>query len=79
MLAEKAAPDDPEVFVLRAQALTRLNKYEEAVKALRWALELKPEDPALHYQLGQLYRKQGQDELAKQEFERTRFLRSDEP
>lgn len=78
-LAEKAAPDDPEVFVSRAQAFLHLRRPMEAIAALRRALELRPEDPSLHYQLGQLYRKQGQAELAEQEFERTRFLRSGQP
>jgi len=75
-LAEKATPDDAEIFVLRAQALTQVGNFQGAIGALRRAIELRPADPALHYQLGQLYRKHGEDELAKEEFERTRFLRA---
>jgi Flp pilus assembly protein TadD len=77
--AEKATPGDPEVFLVRARALSAAGRTKDAAEALRRAVQLRPEDPRLRYQLGQTYQKLGQEEMARQEFERARFLRPEQP
>ena len=53
-----------------------MNKYDLAITALRHAVELRPNEPAAHYQLGLAYRKAGREILAKQQFEIVEYLKS---
>jgi Flp pilus assembly protein TadD len=75
-LAENKAPSDPEVFYLRGRAYLAMNRNDEAVAALRRAIELAPMDPGPYYQLGRLYEKLGNTELSKELLTRMQFLKS---
>lgn len=52
------------------------NHSDEAVIALRRAIELGPMDPGPYYQLGRLYEKLGQTQMAKDTFARMQYLKS---
>ena len=75
-LAENKAPSDPEVFYLRGRACLAMNRNDEAVAALRQAIELAPMDPGPYYQLGRLYEKLGNTKLSKELLTRMQFLKS---
>ena len=75
-LAENKAPSDPEVSYLRGRACLAMNRNDEAVAALRQAIELAPMDPGPYYQLGRLYEKLGEKELAKETLARMQYLKS---
>ena len=73
--AEKVSPDDSAVYYLRGKAFIALHQYLQAIAALRRAIELQPTDSSAYYQLGLAYRKSGQTELAKEQFDRVHFLK----
>jgi tetratricopeptide (TPR) repeat protein len=73
--AEKANPADSEIYYLRGKVLAALNRYAEAVPALRRAIELQPADTSSYYQLGLAYQRLGQTDLAKQQFDRMEHLK----
>jgi tetratricopeptide (TPR) repeat protein len=73
--AEKIAPTDPDVFYLRGKALAAMQRFREAVTALKRATELRPIEPNAYYQLGLAYQKMGEAELARQTMERLRYIR----
>jgi tetratricopeptide (TPR) repeat protein len=73
-LAERQNPDDPDIFYLRGKAFVELKRDEEAVRAFRRAMDLRPLDTSAYYQLARLYQKLGKTELAKQQFERVKAL-----
>ena len=75
-LAEKETPDDPDVFYLRGKACLSLGRYDDAAAALRHAIELRPTEPGPYYQLAKAYQKLGKAELAKEQFERLKYLES---
>ncbi len=75
-LAETSAPADPDVFYLRGKTYVELGRYEEATAALQRSIELRPMEPGPYYQLAKVYQKLGKPELAKQEFERLKYLES---
>jgi tetratricopeptide (TPR) repeat protein len=75
-LAEKSSPPNAEIFYLRGRAYLATNHNEEAVAALRRAIELAPMDPGPYYQLARLYEKLGQKEMAKDTFARMQYLKS---
>jgi len=75
-LAEKAAPDDYEVFYLRGKIYLGMNKFPEAITSLLRAIELRPVDSSAHYQLGMAYSKSGQAALAARQFETVKYLES---
>jgi len=64
--AERSSPGDAEIFYLRGRAYAAIDRNQEAIAALRRAIELRPMDPAPYYQLGLAYRKAGQAELSRQ-------------
>jgi tetratricopeptide (TPR) repeat protein len=74
-LAQKTAPNDPDIFYLRGKVYLATNAYQEAVTALKRAIELRPMEPGPYYQLGLTYRKLGQADLAKQVLDRMTYLR----
>jgi tetratricopeptide (TPR) repeat protein len=76
LLAEKETPGDPDVFYLRGKAYFSLGKYDDAITALRHAIELRPTDPGPYYQLAKAYQKLGKTELAKEQFDHLKYLES---
>ncbi|HYM09999.1 MAG TPA: tetratricopeptide repeat protein [Bryobacterales bacterium] len=76
---EKVAPNDADIFYLRGKTYATLQRYPEAVTALRRATELRPTDPSPYYQLGLAYQKLGQTALAKQQFERMEHVKIPPP
>ena len=75
-IAEKTSPADPEIFYLRGKAYVAEGRYQAAVAPLRHSIELRPMDPAPYYQLAKAYQKLGETELAREQFERVRYLES---
>jgi tetratricopeptide (TPR) repeat protein len=73
--AEKASPDDYDIQYLRGKVFLATGRYSQAVTSLRHAIELRPTEPGASYQLGLAYRKLGQPDLAKEQFERLEFLK----
>jgi tetratricopeptide (TPR) repeat protein len=73
--AEKISPDDSAAYELRGKAFIGLHQYVLAIAALRRAIELQPTNSNVYYQLGLAYRRSGQTELAKQQFDRVHFLK----
>jgi predicted Zn-dependent protease len=74
--AEKASPTDYDVYYLRGKVYLDMGKPPEAITALRRAIELRPAEAAAYYQLGLAYRKSGQQALAKEQFDRVEYLKS---
>ena len=74
--AEKVSPTDYDVYYLRGKAYLAMNNYHEAIAALRYAIALRPAEPGAYYQLGLAYRKSGQNALAKEQFDRVEYLKS---
>jgi len=75
-LAEKASPEDYDVWYLRGKVCLSMNKVPEAIASLRRAIELRPADSSAYYQLALAYRKSGQQTLAKRQFEIVEYLKS---
>jgi Flp pilus assembly protein TadD len=73
--AVEIAPRESRAKEKLASAYLNLNNLTEARKQLEAAVALDPENPSLHYLLGSVYRKQGQPEKAKTEFERFQTLK----
>jgi tetratricopeptide (TPR) repeat protein len=75
-LAEKATPDDYEVYYLRGKVYLGMSKFTDAIASLLRAIELRPTDSSAHYQLALAYNKSGQRALAAREFEAVKYLES---
>jgi tetratricopeptide (TPR) repeat protein len=73
-LAAKSAPTDPDVFFLRGKAYVALGRYNEALSALQRSIELRPLEPSPYYQLARVYQKLGRPDMAREQFERVKFL-----
>ena len=76
--AEKIAPGDADIFYLRGKTYAVMGKNQEAIAALRHAIELRPMDPAPYYQLGLTYRKVGQTEISRQVLRRMEHVKKSE-
>jgi tetratricopeptide (TPR) repeat protein len=74
--AAKVSPADYDIYYLRGKVYVVMNKYQEAVTALRHATALRPAESGAYYQLGLAYRKSGQPALAKEQFDRVEYLKS---
>lgn len=74
--AEKSTPTDPDVFYLRGKVLAAMQLYDRAAAEFRRSIELKPLDNTSYYQLGRVYQKLGKPQLAREEFERMKYLQS---
>ncbi len=74
--AAKNTPNDPDVYFLRGKVYVALGRYEQALPALQRAIELRPTEPGPYYQLARVYQKLGRTDLAKQQFERVKYLES---
>ena len=75
-LAEQTSPTDYYISYFRGKAYLAMNKFMQAVAALRQAVELRPLEAGAHYQLGLAYRRAGQPALAKEQFETVEYLKS---
>ena len=73
--AAKVSPDDYDVHYLRGKVFMSTSEYKRATDSLRRAIELRPTEPGAYYQLGLAYRKLGEPDLAKQQFEKLDFLK----
>lgn len=74
--AEKASPADYDIYYLRGKVYLSIDQYQQAIAALRHAIALRPAEAAAYYQLGLAYRKSGQGALAKEQFARVEYLKS---
>jgi tetratricopeptide (TPR) repeat protein len=74
-VAEKASPEDYDVHYLRGKVFLATGRVAQAVASLRHAIELRPTEPGAYYQLGLAYRKLGQPNLAKEQFEKLEYLK----
>jgi tetratricopeptide (TPR) repeat protein len=74
--AEKSSPLDPDVFFLRGKLYMAMNRYDEAVAALRRSIELRPMETGAYYQLARIYQKLGKSNLAAEQFQRVKYLES---
>jgi O-antigen biosynthesis protein len=72
--AAKESPNDPDVFFLRGKAYVALSRYQEAVTALQQSIALRPTEPSPYYQLARVYQKLGEPDLAKEQFQRVKYL-----
>jgi len=77
--AERASPADYDIYYLRGKAFLSMDKYQQAIAALRRAIELRPAEAGAYYQLGLAYRRSGQAALAKEQFARVEYLKSQSP
>jgi len=73
--AEKASPGDYDVYYLRGRVFLATGQFAQAVTSLQRAIQLRPTEPGAYYQLGLAYRKLGQPNLAKEQFEKLEFLK----
>ena len=73
--AEKSTPEDPDIFYLRGKVYAATRRYREAVAALKRSIELRPMEPGPYYQLGLLYRKLGQTQLAREVLDRMEHMK----
>src|SRR2546428_136478 len=72
--AVEIAPRDSRADELLGNAYARLEKYPQAQSELEKAIALSPQTPSLHLMLAPVYRKQGQMEKAKAEYDRCAAL-----
>ena len=77
MLAKAAAiaPNESRIAEQQGRANERLGRLPEAEASLRRAIALRPATSALHFQLGQILKREGKAEAAKEEFARVAELR----
>ena len=73
--ADKVSPGDYDVHYIRGKVFLATGQYEQAVASLRHAIELRPTETGAYYQLGLAYRKLGQPDLAKEQFEKLEYLK----
>jgi tetratricopeptide (TPR) repeat protein len=74
--AERSAPLDPDVFYLRGKVYIAMNRYDDALAALRRSIELRPMETGPYYQLARIYQKLGETKLAAEQFQRVKYLES---
>lgn len=75
-LASREKPDDPATLEQMAVVYTHIGLTEEAIRAYRDALELRPGSPSAHYGVAFLFLKSGQPEAAREHLEA--FLASEQ-
>jgi len=75
-IAAKKDPNDSDVYFLQGKVYVALGRYDQALPALQHSIELRPTEPSPYYQLARVYQKLGKAELAKEQFERVKFLES---
>jgi Flp pilus assembly protein TadD len=67
--AVEMQPDDADAKVGLAKTLIELNQLDKALQVLEQAIQQEPTNPAAHYRLSTLYKKQGRVDDAKREVE----------
>jgi tetratricopeptide (TPR) repeat protein len=77
--AAKESADDPDVYFLRGKVYLALNRYQEAVTALQRSIALRPTEPSPYYQLARVYQKLGKPDLAREQFQRVKYLEASGP
>ena len=77
--AEIRTPTDPDVFYLRGKVFFAMKLYDQAAAAFSRSIALKPMDNSSYYQLGRVYQKLGKQQLAREEFERMKYLQTQAP
>jgi tetratricopeptide (TPR) repeat protein len=75
-LAARSSPADPDVFLMRSKVYVALGRYDDALVAVRRSIELRPMEPGPYYQLARVYQKLGNSEMAKEQFQRVKYLES---
>ncbi|HTM47682.1 MAG TPA: tetratricopeptide repeat protein [Bryobacteraceae bacterium] len=75
--AERINPNNGQALMEMAKALTNKGDLEGALTRLKRAVELMPSTPAVHYQLGGLYRRMGRNDEAEQHLNLFRKLQAD--
>lgn len=76
-LLEKIVKGDPSVFMARLDlgiVYAQKHRSQDALRELKAAAALKPDNVSVHWQLGRLYRTMGDTVEARREFEKTRTL-----
>ncbi|HEX3985232.1 MAG TPA: tetratricopeptide repeat protein [Acidobacteriaceae bacterium] len=76
-LLEKIGKSDPSIFLARldlGMIYAKKDRRADALRELKAAAAIKPDDVDVHWQLGRLYRTMGDMVQAKREFARTRSL-----
>jgi tetratricopeptide (TPR) repeat protein len=76
-LLERIVKSDPSVFMARLDLgilYAKRDRREDALRELKAAAAIKPNDVSVHWQLGRLYRTMGDVAQARREFEKTRTL-----
>ena len=73
----QAAPQTPDVLNALANAYARVNRFEDALKALEQALKLDPESPTTHLNLGVCYQALGQSSRARDAYREALRLQPD--
>ncbi len=76
-LLEKIVKSDPSVFMARRDLgilYAKRDRREDALRELKAAAAIKPNDVSVHWQLARLYRTMGDMTEARREFEKTRSL-----
>jgi tetratricopeptide (TPR) repeat protein len=74
--AKQKTPGDSDLFYLEGRTLVAMGRYHEAAKSFQAAIRLQPLQSTFYYQLGLVYRKLGQADLAHEQFEIVSHLRS---
>jgi len=75
-IAAKNAPNDPDVYFLQGKVYVALGRYEQALPALQHSIDLRPTEPSPYYQLARVYQKLGKTQMAREQFERVKYLES---
>jgi tetratricopeptide (TPR) repeat protein len=76
-LLEQIVKSDPSVFMARLDlgiVYAKRDRPKDALRELKAAAAIKPNDVSVHWQLGRLYRTMGEMAEARSEFEKTRAL-----
>jgi tetratricopeptide (TPR) repeat protein len=73
-LAGQKAPNDADIYELKARAYIATQQYEPAISALERCIELRPLDAGPYYQLARVFQKLGKTDLAREQFERVKHL-----
>jgi Flp pilus assembly protein TadD len=76
--AEKANPDNGQVLLEMARVLTNDGDLDGALAKLKRAAEVMPSAPAVHYQLGTLYRRMGKVDEAERHLNLFRQLQAEQ-
>ena len=62
-------PNNPKLYFDKALALMKLKMFKEAVDTLKKSIDLNPESPSAHFQIGNAFLEMGRLKLAKKGFE----------